>query len=86
MYLFWYLVIINLISAAVCVSDKRRAVKGKWRVSENTLMLLTVLGGGAGMYAAMLTVRHKTRRKKFMIGIPFIVITEAAVLIYAYIK
>jgi len=83
LYLFWYLVVINLISAAVCVFDKKRAVRNKWRVSEKSLMLLAVLGGGVGMYAAMLAVRHKTRKKKFMIGIPVIIIIETAALIYA---
>ena len=83
LYLFWYLVIINLVSAAVCVFDKRRAVRNKWRISEKSLMLLAVLGGGVGMYAAMLAVRHKTRKKKFMIGIPVIIIIETAALIYA---
>ena len=46
-------------------------------------MLLAVLGGGVGMYAAMLAVRHKTRKKKFMIGIPVIIIIETVALIYA---
>ncbi len=83
LYLFWYLVIINLVSAAVCFFDKRRAVRNKWRISEKSLMLLAVLGGGVGMYAAMLAVRHKTRKKKFMIGIPVIIIIETVALIYA---
>lgn len=82
LYLFWYLVMINLVSAAVCVFDKRRAVRNKWRISEKSLMMLAVLGGG-GMYAAMLAVRHKTRKKKFMIGIPVIIIIEVVILIYA---
>ena len=83
-YACWYFVIINLLSEVVCISDKRRAVKNKWRISDSSLMLLTVLGGGIGMYIAMLAVRHKTRRKKFMIGVPAIVIIEAVMLIYAF--
>ena len=44
-----WLVIINFISVIVCIADKSRAKRGKWRVRESTLWMLTFLGGGAGM-------------------------------------
>ena len=40
-----YLVLINLISIIVTISDKVKAIKRKWRVPESTLLLLSALGG-----------------------------------------
>ena len=69
---------INLVSSAVTISDKRRAKKGRWRVQERTLLLLAALGGSPAMLATMLLIRHKTRRPKFMLGIPAIMALQAA--------
>lgn len=45
--------------------DKLRAVRGARRVSEATLLTVSILGGALGGLAAMLAVRHKTRRPLF---------------------
>ena len=42
--------------------DKGRARAGKWRVSERTLLLLSLAGGSLGALSAMLLFRHKTRK------------------------
>lgn len=68
---------INLVSCAATVSDKHRAREHRRRVPERTLLLLSALGGSPFMLAAMLLVRHKTRRPKFMLGIPAIMILQA---------
>ncbi len=82
-----WLVIINFISVIVCIADKSRAKRGKWRVRESTLWALTILGGGAGMYLTMRLIRHKTLHKSFMIGIPLIVILQIiAVFCILYLK
>lgn len=82
-----WLVIINFISVIVCIADKSRAKRGKWRVRESTLWMLTFLGGGAGMYLTMRLIRHKTLHKSFMIGIPLIVILRIiAVFCIFYLK
>ena len=78
LYFIIYLVIINIISAAVTVHDKSSAEKHGWRVKERTLLMLAALGGAPAMYLTMLTVGHKTRKVKFMLGIPIIFIVEAA--------
>ena len=43
---------------------------------ESALLWLAALGGGPAMYAAMRIIRHKTLHKKFMVGIPVIVLLE----------
>lgn len=75
-----YLAAVSLISAAVTVIDKYKAVHDKWRVKERTLLVLSAIGGSAAMYITMLTIRHKTKKLKFMLGIPFIMIVQALVI------
>ena len=62
----------NLAAFAAMGIDKRRAKRGAWRIPEKTLFLLALAGGSAGALAGMYTFRHKTRHKKFVVGIPAI--------------
>lgn len=74
-----YLAAISFIACAAAISDKRRAVRGKRRVPEKTLFLLAALGGSAAMYITMNIIRHKTKHKRFMIGLPLIIFAQCAV-------
>lgn len=71
-----YLVIINLIAFLAMYIDKKRAKWGKWRIKESTLFTLVLLGGGIGGIAGMHTFRHKTKKMRFVIGLPAILIVE----------
>ncbi len=82
MPLILYLIVINLISAIICITDKRRAIKGLWRISEKTFFLLALFGGGVGLYITMRAIHHKTNHKRFMIGIPIIIILQIVVIVY----
>lgn len=73
-----YVILINIISIAVTIYDKRAAVKHKRRIRENTLLFLSLSGGSVGMYITMLLIRHKTRHIKFMLTIPLIFILQCA--------
>ncbi|MBQ6991604.1 MAG: DUF1294 domain-containing protein [Clostridia bacterium] len=77
-----YLVAINLISFITMYIDKKKAKKGKWRISEWTLFMLVILGGGIGGIAGMKVFRHKTKKAKFYIGFPAIVILQIALVIW----
>ena len=84
-----YLIVINLIGFYMMWSDKQKAKWGKWRIPENTLFMVTLLGGGIGTIAGMYTFRHKTKKIKFTIGLPAILILEIILVIYLkliYIK
>ena len=83
-YIAMYLVIINIIGFFIMGIDKLKAKKGMWRIPENTLFLFAFLGGGIGTIAGMYTFRHKTKKLKFTIGMPAIVILE--ILFYIYFK
>ena len=80
-----YLVIINLIAFLAMWLDKRKAEKGKWRIPENSLLLLVLLGGGIGGIAGMYTFRHKTKKLQFTIGLPVITILEIIGFVYYFV-
>ena len=81
-----YIAGISLVSVIVTVYDKIAAKKRpKRRIRENTLLLLAVLGGGLAEYLTMLLIRHKTRHRKFMIGLPVIIAIQAAAIVLAVI-
>lgn len=77
-YFYIYLAIVNLIAVIVTVHDKNAAIRSSRRVSERTLLLTAALGGGPAMYLTMLFISHKTRKRRFMLGIPLIILFETA--------
>lgn len=81
-----YFVVINLIGFFIMWLDKRKAIKGSWRIPEKTLFIITGLGGGIGTIAGMYTFRHKTKKIGFVIGFPFITILEIVTIIYFVMK
>lgn len=80
-----YLVVISIIGWILPYADKKRARDGSWRIPEKTLFIVAALGGSAAMYASMKKYRHKTKHKRFMIGIPCIMIVQAAIIAAAVI-
>lgn len=77
-----YFLEINAVALLLCAVDKIRAKAGKWRVPEGTLLLSAAFGGAAGLLAGMLLLRHKTLHKKFMLGVPAMLLIQATLLIY----
>ena len=79
-------VVVWLIAAAITAFsivlwDKNRARRREWRVQESSLWLIALLGGAAVMFLTMLTIRHKTRHKQFMIGLPLLALLQAGLLL-----
>ena len=74
--LILYLLIINAISFLLMLTDKRKAKKNRWRIPEAVLLSVSALGGSIGGLIGMYTVRHKTRKPLFYIGIPTMLILE----------
>lgn len=79
-----YLAIINIFAAVLTVFDKLRAIHHGRRVREATLLLVAALGGNPAMLVFMLMIRHKTRKPKFMVGIPLILLAQIAVVIMVW--
>lgn len=81
-----YLLAINIISFLAMGIDKWKAKRDAWRIPEQTLMSLVLLGGGIGGIAGMYTFRHKTKKPRFYMGFPMILISEIILAIYLLIK
>lgn len=77
-YLSVYIAAISLFAFIITVFDKVRAMRGGWRVKEATLLFVSALGGSVAMLLTMLLIRHKIRKKKFMLGIPLIILLQTA--------
>ena len=80
-----YLIIINLITLLAMYIDKKKAKKAKRRISEKTLFTLVFLGGGIGGIVGMYAFRHKTKKMRFVVGFPAILIFEILVAIVMFI-
>ncbi len=76
-----YFIIINLITLVAMYMDKKKAKKGARRISEKTLFTLVFLGGGIGGIVGMYAFRHKTKKVRFVIGFPTILILEVLTVI-----
>ena len=77
-----YLVVMNIIGFASMGIDKSKAKRGAWRIPEKTLFLIAILGGSIGSILGMKQFRHKTKHKTFTIGMPAILLVQAAIILY----
>lgn len=77
-----YLLAVNITSILLYGIDKYKAKKGRWRISEATLLLIAVIGGSIGAWTGMRLWHHKTMHKKFKYGIPIIIILQVAIAVY----
>lgn len=79
-FILGYWAIVSLAAFMTCWYDKRKARQHGRRVPERTLLLLCAMGGSLAFWAAMYLFHHKTRKPKFYLGVPAILMVQAAVL------
>ena len=77
----YYLLIINIITFIIYGIDKYKSIKHKYRISEATLIILAIIGGTIGAFFGMIVFHHKTKKKKFTILIPIIMLLWVYILI-----
>ena len=71
-----YLLTINLLTFFSFILDKKRSRKGQWRISEKQLLFLSLIGGSLGGFVAMVLARHKTKKLKFIVGVPLLLLVN----------
>ena len=73
-----YLESVNLLALAAFGLDKHLARVHRERIPEAVLMGMVAIGGGVGALAGMFLFRHKTRKRRFTIGVPVILVFQIA--------
>lgn len=77
---------INVIAFVIMLIDKIKSRnQGAERISEGMLFFMAAAFGSLGVYAGMFAFRHKTRKWYFLIGIPLLIIQNAALAYLAYL-
>ncbi|MCI9221213.1 MAG: DUF1294 domain-containing protein [Lachnospiraceae bacterium] len=79
-----YVFVINMTGFAVMGIDKKRAVRGAWRISEASLFLVAFLGGALGCTLGMRHFRHKTRHWYFKYGMPAVFAVQVFLVLFLY--
>lgn len=85
-YLIIYLIGINLFTYIAFYVDKKKAQKGKRRISEKELLQLSFIGGIIGALFAMKNFRHKTQKKSFYNKIYSILLLYICLILYIVYK
>lgn len=75
-----YLIGINLAGFIIMGVDKKRAIRGAWRISEASLFLTALVGGSLGCTLGMHYFHHKTKHWYFRYGMPAIFLVQAFLL------
>lgn len=81
-----YLIIVNIVGFAIMGIDKKKAIRGAWRIPEASLFLAAILGGSIGSILGMQTFRHKTKHWYFKYGMPAILFLQIAIVIFIFLK
>lgn len=81
-FLLLYLLIVNALGFVLMLVDKFKAKKNLWRIPEATLMMVAAIGGSVGSLIGMYTVRHKTKHRKFAVGIPLILAVQVVLAVW----
>lgn len=84
--MLYYLIFINAVAFIMCAADKARAKRSARRIPESTLMGVGLAGGCFGLLLGMYTTRHKTRHKKFTLGVPLECILWVGIIVYLYVE
>ena len=80
-----YLIIVNIVGFVMMGIDKKKAIRGAWRIPEASLFLVALIGGSIGSILGMQTFRHKTKHWYFKYGMPAILILQVAVVAFLFL-
>lgn len=77
------LVALNTLAYLLMCYDKYLAKRGGQRIPENTLFMMALAFGAAGIYAGMKApLYHKAAKPKFRVGIPLLIVFNALLICF----
>ena len=83
--IIFFFFIFNILTFSLYGLDKRKAIKGQWRISEQTLLIVALFGGSIGALLAMIVFHHKTKHWNFVLLIPLFLIIHIFLFLYFYL-
>lgn len=66
-YILPYYLVLSCFTFLTYLRDKHSAQAGRWRVSESTLQILALVGGWPGALLAQNYLRHKSKKRQFLL-------------------
>lgn len=60
-----YFAIISVVTFIAYAKDKYAAMNNRWRIDEQSLHLLALLGGWPAAFVAQRVLQHKSKKRKF---------------------
>ena len=79
-----YLFIVNALAFTIMIFDKYSAEHNLFRIPETTLFGLAAVGGSLGCIGGMYAVRHKTKHKSFVFGMPAILVVQILLTVWYF--
>ena len=76
-----YVIVLSLILLILMYTDKQKAIKQQWRISEKTLFTLAIFGGAIGGVLGMYLFRHKTKQNRFAFGFSLLAAVQLFVVV-----
>lgn len=77
-----YFIGMNIAGFCAMYIDKKRAIKGEYRIKEKVLWNYAFLGGAIGTTIGMKRFRHKTKHRAFAIGFPLLAVVYVGLFFY----
>lgn len=78
------LALYNAVIIAVYGWDKLRARRGGRRTPESTLLWLATCFGAAGALLAIRLFRHKSRKPRFAVGVPLMLMAQVGLILWGW--
>lgn len=76
-----YLVFVNITAFLLMGIDKQRARRHAFRVPEAVLFAFALCGGSIGAICGMWLYAHKTKKKRFVFGLPLILLVQIVLIV-----
>jgi len=76
------IILLTIVNGAAFIlygMDKIKAVNNEWRISEKKLLRVSLVGPFGG-WLGMKLFRHKIKKPKFYVGIPFFAIVQLVII------
>ena len=74
-------IILNVLAYLIMHKDKHNARNGRKRISEASLLTVAAVGGSIGILVSMYVLHHKTKKLKFKLGVPVILILQVLLIL-----